>query len=133
LLDALVFRQQNHVPRSCEWITISFHRGDKLKILNHPPPDLSAEVIATFITDIQKHEVTPERTKIKFKKFPWGPTGYNDVESQLKLLALLEVVERYGFTLYARTTARYSDETSESNVLVFQRHSGWAPGTPLYH
>ncbi|KAG5657843.1 hypothetical protein KAF25_007876 [Fusarium avenaceum] len=133
VLHALIFRQQNHIPPPCEWISISFHGGDKLKILNHPPPDLSAEVIATFITDIQKHEVTPERTKIKFKKFPWGPTGYNDVESQLKLLALLEVVERYGFTLYARTTARYSDETSESSVLVFQRRRDWVPGTPLYH
>jgi hypothetical protein len=94
---------------------------------------LSAEVIATFITDIQKHDVTPERTKIKFKKFPWGPSGYDDVESQLKLLALLEVVEQHGFTLYARTTARYSDETSESSVLVFQRRRDWVPGTPLYH
>ncbi|CAJ0554761.1 Ff.00g132740.m01.CDS01 [Fusarium sp. VM40] len=131
--DALIFRQQNHIPHPCEWISISFHGGDKLKILNHPPPDLSAEVIATFITDIQKHEVTPERTKIKFKKFPWGPTGYDDVESQLKLMALLEVVERYGFTLYARTTARYSGETSESSVLVFQRRRDWVPGTPLYH
>ncbi|KAM0439324.1 hypothetical protein ACHAQK_006433 [Fusarium lateritium] len=130
--DALIFRQLSYIPFPSEWISISFHRGDKLKILNHPPTDLCAEVVATFITDIQKHEVTPGRTKIKFKKFPWGPTGYNDVETQLKLLNLLEVVERHGFTLYARTTARYSNETSESNVLVFQRRRDWMRGTPLY-
>ncbi|KAM0351087.1 hypothetical protein ACHAPU_002869 [Fusarium lateritium] len=130
--DSLVFRQQHHVPPPCEWISISFHAGDKLKILNAPPPELTDEIIATFITDIQRHEVTTERTKVKFKNFPWSVSGYDNVESQIKLLALLEVLERHGFTLYTRTTARYSDETSESNVLIFQRRRDWVPGTPLY-
>ncbi|KAF4442446.1 hypothetical protein F53441_11732 [Fusarium austroafricanum] len=131
--DALIFRKTAQVPPPCQWINISFHAGDKLKILNSPPSDLVNEIIATFITDIQRHEVTPERTKIKFKGYPWRPLDSDGVDTQLKLLALLEVLERHGFTLYARTGARFSDETSESNVLVFQRRRDWVPGTPLYH
>jgi hypothetical protein len=112
---------------------VSFHGGDKLKILNFPPADLVNEIVATFITDIQRHEVTPDRAKIKFKGYPWRPLDSDGAETQLKLLALLEAFERNGFTLYARTSARFSDETSESNVLVFQRRRDWVPGTPLYH
>ncbi|KAF5670085.1 hypothetical protein FHETE_4768 [Fusarium heterosporum] len=130
--DSLVFRQLDHIPPPCEWISISFHAGDKLKVLNKPPPELTDEIIATFITDIQRHEVTTERTKIKFKNFPWSVSGYDNAESQIKLLALLGVLERHGFTLYTRTTARYSDETSESNVLIFKRRRDWVLGTPLY-
>ncbi|KAF4966817.1 hypothetical protein FSARC_5532 [Fusarium sarcochroum] len=131
--DALIFRKQDHIPPSCEWINVSFHGGDKLKILNSPPENLVTEIIQTFITDIQRHEVTTERAKIKFKGFPWRPTGHDSVGTQLKLLALLEVIERHGFTLYARIGARYGDETSESNVLVFQRRHDRVPGAPIWH
>ncbi|KAL5603763.1 hypothetical protein FOVSG1_006513 [Fusarium oxysporum f. sp. vasinfectum] len=119
--DSLVFRYQDQIPPPCEWISVSFHSGDKLKILNKPPPDLTDEVIATFITEIQRHEVTPERTKIRFKKLPWKISVYDDIESQLKLISLLEVLERHGFTLYARTTARYSYET---NKIPLSRRKG---------
>jgi hypothetical protein len=50
----------------------------------------------------------------------------------MKLMRLLEIVERNGFTLYTRTTARYSDETSESNVLIFQRRLDWVSGASVY-
>ncbi|QPC70386.1 hypothetical protein HYE68_001138 [Fusarium pseudograminearum] len=131
--DALVFRRQYHILPPCEWVNISFHGGDKLKILNSPPSQLVNDVIAAFVTDIQRHEVTSERAKIKFKGFPWRSVGHDDEdETQMKLLTLLEVVERNGFTLYARTTARYSDETSESNVLIFQRRLDWVSGMSVY-
>ncbi|KAM0298170.1 hypothetical protein ACHAPM_008867 [Fusarium culmorum] len=130
---ALVFRRQYHILPPCEWVNISFHGGDKLKILNSPPSQLVNDVIAAFVTDIQRHEVTVERAKIKFKGFPWRNVGHDDEdETQMKLLTLLEVVERNGFTLYARTTARYSDETSESNVLIFQRRLDWISGMSVY-
>ncbi|XEV03450.1 hypothetical protein FSHL1_008737 [Fusarium sambucinum] len=131
--DALVFRRQFHTLPPCEWVNISFHGGDKLKILNSPSSDLVNDVITAFVKDIQRHEVTAERAKIKFKGFPWRSVGHDDEdEAQMKLLTLLEVVERNGFTLYARTTARYSDETSESNVLIFQRRLDWVSGTSIY-
>ncbi|RGP76872.1 hypothetical protein FLONG3_4955 [Fusarium longipes] len=132
-INALVFRKQYHNPPPCEWISISFHGGDKLKILNSPPSALVNDVISAFVTDIQRHEVRTERAKIKFKGFPWQSIGHDDEdETQMKLITLLEVVERNGFSLYARTTARYSDETSESNVLVFQRRLDWVSGTSIY-
>ncbi|ENH71515.1 hypothetical protein FOC1_g10007751 [Fusarium oxysporum f. sp. cubense race 1] len=132
LEDALIFRKVNHIPPPCEWINVSFHGGDKLKILNFPPSDLVNDIMATFMIDIQRHEVTPDRAKIKFKGYPWRPLESDGAETQLKLLALLEILERHGFTLYARTSARFSDETSESNVLVFQRRRDWVAGKSLY-
>ncbi|EXK83927.1 hypothetical protein FOQG_11879 [Fusarium oxysporum f. sp. raphani 54005] len=130
--DALIFRKVNHIPPPCEWINVSFHGGDKLKILNFPPSDLVNDIMATFMIDIQRHEVTPDRAKIKFKGYPWRPLESDGAETQLKLLALLEILERHGFTLYARTSARFTDETSESNVLVFQRRRDWVAGKSLY-
>ncbi|KAF5574087.1 hypothetical protein FPCIR_13753 [Fusarium pseudocircinatum] len=130
--DALIFRKANHTPPPCEWLNVSFHAGDKLKILNFPPTDLVNDIMATFMTDIQRHEVTPDRAKIKFRGYPWRPLESDGAETQLKLLALLEIFERHGFTLYARTSARFADETSESNVLVFQRRKDWTAGKSLY-
>ncbi|KAI1016445.1 hypothetical protein LB503_010386 [Fusarium chuoi] len=123
--DALIFRKAYHRPPPCEWLNVSFHGGDKLKILNFPPPDLVNDIIATFVIDIQRHDVTPDRAKIKFKGRPWRPRGSNGAETQLKLLALLEIFERHGFTLYTKTSARFTDDRSESDVLVFQRRKDW--------
>lgn len=130
--DALIFRRANHIPPPCEWLNVSFHGGDKLKILNFPPTDLVNDIMATFMIDIQRYEVIPDRAKIKFKGYPWRPLESDGAETQLKLLALLEILERHGFMLYARTSARYTDETSESNVLVFRRRRDWAVGKSLY-
>ncbi|KAF5983001.1 hypothetical protein FCOIX_3403 [Fusarium coicis] len=94
--------------------------------------DLVNDIMAAFMTDIQRHEVTPDRAKIKFKGYPWRPLESDGAGTQLKLLAFLEIFERNGFTLYARTSARFADETSESNVLVFQRRKDWTAGKSLY-
>ncbi|CVL09186.1 hypothetical protein FPRO06_13387 [Fusarium proliferatum] len=123
--DALIFRKANHRPPPCEWLNVSFHGGDKLKILNFPPSDLVNDIIATFMIDIQRHDVTPDRAKIKFKGRPWRPRESNGAETQLKLLALLETFERHGFTLYTKTSARFTNDRSESDVLVFQRRNDW--------
>ncbi|KAL4731189.1 hypothetical protein ACLX1H_000150 [Fusarium chlamydosporum] len=89
-MDALVFRKQYRGLPPCEWLNVSFHGGDKLKILNSPPSDLVNDVVAAFVTDIQRHEITRERAKIKFKGFPWRSVGQDDDETQLKLLRLLD-------------------------------------------
>ncbi|RGP69178.1 hypothetical protein FSPOR_4893 [Fusarium sporotrichioides] len=100
VVNALVFRRQYHILPPCGWVSISFHGGDKLKILNSPPSELVDDMIAAFVTDIQRHEVTAERAKIKFRGFPWRSLGHDgEDEAQMKLLTLLEVVEKSGFTL----------------------------------
>ncbi|KAF4344211.1 hypothetical protein FBEOM_1805 [Fusarium beomiforme] len=127
----------NHTPPPCEWLNASFHGhgGDKLKILNHPPADLVKEIVSTFSTDIQRHEVTKERIKIKFKEYPWRSLDSDGAETQLKVLALFEVLERNGFTLYARPGAKFNFENDpfEPNVFVFQRRKESAPEAPVYH
>ncbi|KAF4997308.1 hypothetical protein FDECE_12125 [Fusarium decemcellulare] len=131
--DSLVFRKQDPIPPPCEWISISFDRGDKLKILGELPKDLADAIITTFITDIQKHEAEPARLKIKFKGWPWHPNDGDMVATNLKILTLLETLERYGFTLYATTSARYGDDWSEANVLICQKQLDWTPGAPIWH
>ncbi|KAF4961193.1 hypothetical protein FGADI_429 [Fusarium gaditjirri] len=129
--DALIFRKVNHIPPPCEWLNVSFHGGDKLKTLNFPPPDLVNDIMATFMIDIKRQEITPDRAKIKFKGYPWRPRESNGAETQLKLLVLLEIFERHSFKLYTRTSARFTDGRSESNVLVFQRRRDWVAGKSL--
>ncbi|KAF5023541.1 hypothetical protein F66182_4408 [Fusarium sp. NRRL 66182] len=125
--DSLVFRKQDHTPQPCDWITVSFHSGDKLKILNSPPADLVNDIVGAFVAHLQRYELTPERAKLKFKGWPWSPGSQEAVNTQVKLLSLLEVLEQHGFTLYARMAARYDDEVHEANVSVFQRRQGWVP------
>ncbi|KAG4271552.1 hypothetical protein FPRO04_10843 [Fusarium proliferatum] len=72
--------------------------------------DLVNDIIATFMIDIQRHDVTPDRAKIKFKGRPWRPRESNGAETLLKLLALLETFERHGFTLYTKTSARFTND-----------------------
>ncbi|KAH7161491.1 hypothetical protein EDB81DRAFT_683289 [Dactylonectria macrodidyma] len=130
--DSLVFRRQNPVPPPCEWISISFNCGDKLKVLGAQPKELVDAILHVFSAGIERHEATSDRLKVKFKGYPWCPSEVDAVKTGVLLLALLDTLEHCGFTLYATTSVRFDSE-SESDVLVCQRQRDWIPGAPIWH
>lgn len=131
--DSLVFRKQEPAPSPCDWIAVSFDSNDKLKIIGSPPPELVTRLLQAFSVEIQRHEATTDRVKIKFWGHPWTPSGQDTVTTSLKLLSLLEVLEICGFTLYGTVGARHEDDTASADIMVCQRQKDWIPGAPILH
>ncbi|RSM18158.1 hypothetical protein CDV31_003080 [Fusarium ambrosium] len=132
-IDSLVFRKQDPAPSPCDWIAVSFDSNDKLKIIGSPPPELVTRLLLAFGVEIQRHEATADRIKIKFWGHPWTPSGQDTVTTSLKLLSLLEVLEICGFTLYGTIGARHEDETASADIMVCQRQKDWILGAPILH
>lgn len=132
-IDSLVFRKQEPAPSPCDWIAVSFDSNDKLKIIGSPPPELVTRLLQAFSVEIQRHEATADRVKIKFWGHPWTPSGQDTVTTSLKLLSLLEVLEICGFTLYGTVGARHEDDTASADIMVCQRQKDWIPGAPILH
>ncbi|EEU40045.1 uncharacterized protein NECHADRAFT_32593 [Fusarium vanettenii 77-13-4] len=133
LLHSLVFRKQEPAPSPCDWIAVSFDSNDKLKIIGSPPPELVTRLLQAFSVEIQRHEATADRVKIKFWGHPWTPSGQDTVATSLKLLSLLKVLEICGFTLYGTVGARHEDDTASADIMVCQRQKDWIPGAPILH
>ncbi|KAL2691301.1 hypothetical protein Neosp_001682 [[Neocosmospora] mangrovei] len=131
--DSLVFRKQEPAPSPCDWIAVSFDSNDKLKIIGSPPPELVTRLLQAFSVEIQRHEATADRVKIKFWGHPWTPSGQDTVATSLKLLSLLKVLEICGFTLYGTVGARHEDDTASADIMVCQRQKDWIPGAPILH
>ncbi|KAM0425509.1 hypothetical protein ACHAPT_009298 [Fusarium lateritium] len=131
--DSLIFRKQEPAPSPCEWIAISFDSNDKLKMIGSPPPELVNRLLQAFSVEIQRHEATADRLKIKFWGHPWTPFGQDGVTTNLKLLSLLSLLEACGFTLYGTVGARHDDDTASADVMICQRQQDWVSGAPILH
>ena len=125
MADTLLFRRQSPPPPPWDWLVVSFDRGNKLKVVGFPPPELAAALVECFGIRVRRHEITASRLKIKFRGYPWEPHGTNTVDTRVIVLKLLETLEAFGFTLYGsvRITdsgGNYNIDT-EADVLVVHR------------
>lgn len=133
IIDTLVFRYQSPPPPPCDWLSISFDRHDRLKLVDTPPPDLAAAILGIYGSSVSRHDMKPGCFEIKFHGSPWWPSGEETVTTRLMLLRLLEVLERFGYSLYASLDMMNSSEGHETDVLVVHRQKNWVPGTPIWH
>lgn len=134
MIDSLVFRYQNPPPPPCDWLSISFDWVDKMKIVNTPPSDLTEALVAEFNSNyrLKSHELEKDRLKLKFHGHPWQAGSEQTVKLRMMLLKLLEVLERFGYSLYANVSETYGSE-ADADVLVVTRRKDWAPGMPIWH
>lgn len=115
-------------------MTISFTGSDRLKIASPPPPDLCAAITAAFgRSAVSRTERTPTYFEVKFHGRPWYASGTEAVTSRVILLQLLEVLESFGYSLYASIDQKDSTDSMEADELYVQRAKGWAPGMPVWH
>lgn len=136
--DTLVFRHQEPAPPPCDWLSISFDVSDKIKILDAPHPDMAAAIVAAMKGfDLRSHEVESRpnsRLKLKFFGRPWEPSGTGTVRLRLLLLSLLDVLERFGFSLYASIDqCNDVDNSGEADVLIVVKQKDWIAGLPVFH
>lgn len=55
------------------------------------------------------------------------------VTTRLLLLKLLEVLETFGFSLYASIDHQSSSDGNEADLLILHRQRDWVPGAPIFH
>jgi len=131
--DSLIFRYQSPPPPPCEWLSISFDRSDRLRISDPPSSDLAATVVSAFGQTVSKEERKPGYFEIKFHGYPWYPSGEETVKTRMMVVRLLEVLESFGYTLYASIDQTNGPEGEESDVLVVHKQKKWVPGMPIWH
>lgn len=127
MLDSTVFRRQDPPLPPCDWLTVSFEWLDRLRILGAPSSDLAAAVVMSLQPAMTSHQLTAEFFEAKFSGSPWMPGGEETVKLRIILLRLLEVLEGFGFTLYAGVN---QENGSAGDVLVMRRPKGWDEKAP---
>lgn len=131
--DTLIFRKQHPPPPPCDWLAISFDRGDKLKIVDQPPADLGEALIASFGKRVANVERENNRFKIKFHGYPWSPSGEETVNTRLMVLNMVAVFEKFGFTFYASIDHHNDADGLETDLMIMHRQKDWVPGQPVWH
>ncbi|ROV91365.1 hypothetical protein VMCG_09704 [Cytospora schulzeri] len=113
--------------------SISFDWTGKLKIIDAPPSDLTEALVAEFTSNhrLKSHELDSNRLKLKFHGQPWQGTPQNTVQVRVFLLKLLEIFERFGYSLYV--SIDHFNSHLYADVMVMTRQKGWMPGMPIWH
>ncbi|POS74626.1 hypothetical protein DHEL01_v206979 [Diaporthe helianthi] len=132
--DSLVFRYENPPPPACDWLSISFDRTDKMKIVDAPPGDLAEALIAEFKANyrLKSHELQDGRLKLKFHGNRWQASGEESVMSRMLLLSLVGILENFGYSVYA-SVDQVNGSGLEADVLIVKRMKGWKSGMPTWH
>ncbi|CAH0043707.1 unnamed protein product [Clonostachys solani] len=119
--NVITFRRQNPPPPKSEWIHISFDSHDRLTFLEPPSQEIRDALLKAFDSAVSKHELTKDHFEIKFQGFPWSPSGEDTVNTPVKLLQLLETMERFGFSLYSSLMTKNNLEGTDVDDIVMKR------------
>jgi hypothetical protein len=145
--DSLLFRYQqpsSPPPPSCQWMSISFAHGDLLYVIDGPE-ELGPALAKALGTTVQRHAPFEKSSnnnsdndnkiyEIKFREYPWRPTGTETVVTRIILLGILKCLEQYGFGLYASIDqdSGASDVSSVADTWHCNRRLDWIVGSPVY-
>jgi hypothetical protein len=133
--DALIFRQQPTSPPECDWISITFHGNDRLRLIG-----ASTELIASFrdmlksmvlLQDEFWKEEENNAWEFKIKGTPWLFFGAEFAKGSLLLLRIVETLEMHGWRLYSNTKLKQATQggmMSFSNGWFCVKDKHWAPG-----
>jgi len=134
-LDTLLFRLQAPPPPRCAWICIAFSRHDRLRFID-APPELVAAALAALRQAVQApvpHQL-PGVQEFKLVGQPWWATGAESMHARRILIVLLELLETFGFTVYASIDQKQgTNESGETDTWHCCRPIGWQPGMPVFH
>jgi hypothetical protein len=136
--DTLIFRQQQTSPPECDWISITFDRDDRLRLIG-----ASTELIALFrdmlksmglLQDEFWKEKENNAWEFKIKGRPWSFFREDMVKGSLLLLRIVETLETHGWSLYSNTRRNLfgqSGAISFSNGWFCVKDKQWAPGMTI--
>jgi len=134
--DSLIFRLSS-IPPPCEWLSISFNRGDLLRLIE-APEDLSRQFGQMIGGMLQKEGwKQPGAYEFKLRGYPWFANGAETVSTRMLILNMMSILESNGFILYGSidhsTGTRSGDShTSETDSWYCRRPIHWRPGMPVF-
>ncbi|KAK2741227.1 hypothetical protein FQN57_005689 [Myotisia sp. PD_48] len=135
-VDSLLFRYQQPAPPPCEWMSISFHSSDRLRLID-TPTEFSLQLVEALGPLAQNSQTTGIAFEIKLEGYPWRASGTKTVEARVILLTIMEVLEQHGFSLYAPVNQDNRNANENSMVVpetwYCNRVRSWAQGQPVYH
>lgn len=131
--DSLFFRHQQPAPSPCEWFSVTFSKGDKLRLID-APQEVVNDVVNALVLKVQRHQPydVPGTYEIKLQGYPFAASGGRTMESRVIALQLLNVFEARGFSIYASVNQKHSS-TYETDTWHVCRPLGWTPRLPVYH
>lgn len=133
--DNLFFRHQSPPPQPREWFSITFSRGDRLRLID-APQQVVQDVIEVVGSEVQKHE--PYRLEgvyeIKLQGYPFMASGGRTMVSRNLCLKLFTALEKNGYTVSASMDQKYGGQyDTETDTWHMSRPLGWVEGAPVYH
>ncbi|KAM5433672.1 hypothetical protein McanCB56680_005752 [Microsporum canis] len=135
-VDSLFFRYQQPAPPPCIWTSISFHNSDRLRIVD-APTGFGLILADALGPDVENCQVKGTMFEIKLHGNPWRAVGTKTVQTRVILLAVMDVLEQQGFSLYAtinHNSRRSKDSsTAEADTWYCNRRLDWKPGEFVYH
>lgn len=136
--DTLIFRKQQTPPPESEWISISFNQSDRLRLIG-----ADTELIEAFRQLLKgrgklQNEFWKDQVlnawEFKIHGNPWWATGEETVKTRELVLKMLEVLEMYGWSLYASIDQNQAGEhSSETDSWFCVRDKGWVMGSSVFH
>ena len=115
--DTFLFRKSEQQSPACDWFTISFEDFNRL-VIHDGVPEVSTRLHEVFLEKKWSKESTilDRRQDIKLEKAYWLPGGQDTVQARLILLTIADVLDKFGFRIYASVRL-----TSSSDMLVCKR------------
>lgn len=117
----MFFRKILQPPPPKQFIAVSFDHLNKLKIIGDVPSTLGDTIVQTLGTRVSSHEPSTDRVKVKMHGNTWLATGEDAVRSQFLVMSVLEILERYGFTVYTSLETQNGHSGYEMDSLICYR------------
>lgn len=132
--DSLFFRHQSPSPTPREWFSLTFSKGDRIRLID-APQDVVEATKRALQPETQRHEPyrLPGVYEIKLIGYPFQASGGETMVSRNLCLKLFSVFEAHGFTVSASMDQKYQGSGTETDSWHVSRPIGWAQGTPVYH
>ncbi|KAK5115551.1 hypothetical protein LTR62_001210 [Meristemomyces frigidus] len=113
--DNLFFRFQPRPPPTVpvEWFSLTFSRGDRLRLIDCPA-ELRQAIVAALAYKTQSHGPyrIPGVYELKFTGHPFMALGGESMDARLLVLKLLDVLQRGGWRVYASIDQKYGGENA---------------------
>ncbi|KAJ4336926.1 hypothetical protein N0V95_008475 [Ascochyta clinopodiicola] len=124
--DSLIFRHQSPAPAPCDWCSISFSRGDRIRLIDASPEVCQALPVRLgqeWVTKVS--EYAPGIQDIKLHGYPWTASGKDTMRVRELLLTMMETLEEEGWTVYASIDQSVSggQNTSEADTIPEHQHA----------
>jgi hypothetical protein len=137
--DTLIFRNQGKPPPKADWISISFNKANRLRLIGADEDLIAAFKLLMKNMRLWDHDGWKEECNNAFEMrlhdHPWVATGEDTVTTRALLLKMLETLEHHGWSVYSSLDQSngHGHGTPEADSWYCLRRQDWQRGNVVYH